>query len=119
MKFDIDNSQLTELIERVEQDLENDIRELNFVEDSGVSWLSALPDTVTDYVDNIFDRLNTVGVSLNIDRGEAEEFGDSLTLAHLCRSKGWTGHFDKNKINQQKIGDAAYFRSDYRKQNGE
>lgn len=115
MKFNIDNNQLAELIERVELDLDNDTRDGNFGEDSGVSWLSTAPESVTDYVDNIFDRLDTVGVSLNIDREDAEEFGDSLSLAHLCRTKGWTGDFDKSKIDQKKIGDAAYYRSDYRK----
>lgn len=109
--------------------LVDDIEENNFVSGATVSWLAHKPSTLAEAAENLYERLRTIGVTVSVDRKEfvekisrrngedygPEDIGSSAYWVSL--DEEWTASFDSEDIDRQDIGEAAFLRSDYRKQN--
>ena len=110
--------------------LVDDIKENNFVSGATVSWLAHKPANLAEAAENLYERLRTIGVTVSVDRKEfvswfnrlgsegghgpedIASFAEAVSLA-----EEWTASFDSENIDRQDIGEAAFLRSDYRKQN--
>lgn len=108
--------------------LMDDIKENNFVSGASVSWLAHKPANLAEAAENLYERLRTIGVTVSVDRkgfvdrinqrneGEGPE-GISHCAEWVSLDEEWTASFDSEDIDRQDIGEAAFLRSDYRKQN--
>lgn len=108
--------------------LVDDIKENNFVSGATVSWLAHNPSTLAEAAENLYERLRTIGVTVSVDRKEFVEKisrrnegagpEDIASVAEwVSLAEEWTASFDSEDIDRQDIGEAAFLRSDYRKQN--
>lgn len=109
--------------------LVDDIKENNFVSGATVSWLAHKPANLAEAAENLYERLRTIGVTVSADR---KEFVESISRSNegdydpedlagaaegVSLAGEWTASFDSEDIDRQDIGEAAFLRSDYRKQN--
>lgn len=108
--------------------LVDDINQDNFVSGASVSWLAHKPSNLAEASENLYERLRAIGVTLSVDRkefvdwinrrGEGEGPEDIASVAEgVSLAEEWTASFDSKDIDRQDIGEAAFLRSDYRKQN--
>ena len=107
--------------------LVDDIEENNFVSGASVSWLAHKPANLAEAAENLYERLRTIGVTVSVDRREfvdrinRRNVAEAADISHCAEwvslAEEWTASFDSENIDRQDIGEAAFLRSDYRKQN--
>lgn len=128
-KFDFQST--AALIEEVAGDLREDILNDAFVDGATVSWLAHKPSTLKEAAENLYERLRAVGITMCIDRNKfvsdivssnlsdlaAEDIPKAVNWLPIARE--WDSSFDSADIDHRAVGEAAFLRSDYRKQNGE
>lgn len=108
--------------------LVDDINQDNFVSGASVSWLAHKPANLAEAAENLYERLRAIGVTVSVDRkgfveaisrnkGDYEPEDIAIAAQGVSLSEEWTASFNSEDIDRQDIGEAAFLRSDYRKQN--
>lgn len=124
MKRNFNHEELLQVVEESANTLLKDIEEDNFVSGATVSWLAHKPTSSKELVENLYERLRTLGIRLSVDRHEflervsprgEEDLIDDLRWTITARNL--TAEFDSDNIDRQAVGEAAFLRSDYNKQN--